>query len=54
MGYILSFLIGVIICFFIMFRLHQKTLTKISNRGFYQRNDNFYIVTKKDIENIND
>ena len=51
MGYVLSFLIGFIICFFIM---HQKTLTKISDRGFYQHNDNFYIVTKKDIEDIND
>ncbi len=54
MGYVLFFLIGFIICFFIMLDLHQKTLTKISDRGFYQHNDNFYIVTKKDIEDIND
>lgn len=52
MGYTLSFLIGFIICFFIMLDLHQKTLTKISDRGFYQHNDNFYIVTKKDIETL--
>lgn len=54
MGYALSFLIGFIICFFIMLALHQKTLTKISNRGFYQHKDNLYIVIKKDIVNNND
>ena len=53
-GFIICFLIGFIICFFIMLDLHQKTLTKIYDRGFYQHNDNFYIVTKKDIEDIND